>query len=138
MIETMEKEIKLFSGEKIKVNFENLREYRKYQTYKLSQSILFILSIALLFVGIVFFYMGFEVHTIYMIYSLIVLSVSLAFIKLVVLIIPHYKKFKYKLIIRQIKNNGWKIENSNNKTGHIKYSIDGEGFSVYVFNKRTK
>ena len=73
-----------------------------------------------------------------MIYSLISLIISLMATKLFTLLIPYYKKFKYRIVIRQIKKNGWRIENSNDKTGPLKYSINGEGFSVYVFNKRTK
>ena len=137
MDDIITKNIKLFSGDKIEVNFQSLNECRKYKAYRISTAILCCLTILLFVLGILFFVASIE-NSIYIIYSVIVLLISIGAMKLYMFLIPYYNKFKYKIVIRQIKNNGWRIENSNNKTGHIKYSIKGEGYSVYVFNKRTK
>ena len=44
-----------------------------------------------------------------------------------------YNYYKYDLIIKEIKKKKFRLEYSNDRTGHIKYSKNGEGHSIYVF-----
>ena len=44
-----------------------------------------------------------------------------------------YNYFKYDLIIKEIKKKKYRLEYSNDRTGHIRYSKNGEGHSIYVF-----
>ena len=44
-----------------------------------------------------------------------------------------YNYYKYDLIIKEIKKKKYRLEYSNDRTGHIKYSKNGEGHSIYVF-----
>ena len=44
-----------------------------------------------------------------------------------------YNYFKYDLIIKEIKKNKYRIDYSNDRTGHIRYTKKGEGHSIDVF-----
>ena len=44
-----------------------------------------------------------------------------------------YNYYKYDLIINEIKKKKYRLEYSNDRTGHIKYFKNGEGHSIYVF-----
>ena len=44
-----------------------------------------------------------------------------------------YNYYKYDLIIKEIKKNKYRIDYSNDRTGHIRYTKKGEGHSIYVF-----
>ncbi len=44
-----------------------------------------------------------------------------------------FNNYKYDLIIKEIKKKKYRIDYSNDRTGHIKYTKKGEGYSIYVF-----
>jgi hypothetical protein len=44
-----------------------------------------------------------------------------------------YNYYKYDLIINEIKKNKYRLDYSNDRTGHIRYTKKGEGHSIYVF-----
>ena len=44
-----------------------------------------------------------------------------------------YNYYKYDLIIKEVKKKKYRLEYSNDRTGHIRYSKNGEGHSIYVF-----
>ena len=127
--------VKLFSGGKFDLLLANDGELNKYKNKRMTLIILIIIALISMMLTIVLLIASFE--NVYLILiSLAFAAISLIAFKIYSILELKFWKYKYILIIEQIKKNGWKLENSNDETGHIKYSIDGDGHSIYVFKKR--
>lgn len=127
---------KLFSGGKFELKFTTQEDYKKYTNKRLTLIILILTAFLSFLLTIIFLISSFE--NVYLILVSLALGIlSLISVKLYSILEIRFLKYKYRLVIEQIKTNEWKLENSNDETGHIKYSIDGDGHSIYVFKKRT-
>lgn len=127
---------KLFYGGKFELKFVTNEDYKKYANKRLILIILILTALISFLLTIIFLFSSFE--NVYLILVSLGFGIlSLVSVKLYSILEIRFWKYKYRLVIEQIKTNGWKLENSNDETGHIKYSIDGDGHSIYVFKKRT-
>jgi len=126
--------IKLYKGGKFTLTFNNEIEHKNY----LKNKYLCIFTLVIFFItfitGLILLIFSLnKLHTVIFITCFILLLISLLLTRVYDYLAKKFKYYKFNLILNEIKKNNWRVDYSNESTGHITYSYKGVRKSIYVF-----
>lgn len=122
----------LYTGGRFIVSFSDENDYKIYKKEKSIYVGMLSIIFLTFFVAVLFFILMLKNGDmiLWLIGSLLLMVLET---KVFDPIERRFNYYKYDLIVKEIKKKKYRLEYSNDRTGHIKYSKNGEGYSIYVF-----
>lgn len=130
----MNKEVmlSLHTGGSYIVTFNEEKDYEIFKKER-SKYIGMIIAILVTFILLILSFILILNSDKFIIAFIVILLIMALETKIFNIIEKRFNYYKYDLIIKEIKKNKYRIDYSNDRTGHIRYTKKGEGHSIYVF-----
>ena len=124
--------LSLHTGGSFIVTFNDEKDYEIFKKER-SKYIGMIIAIFITFMLLILSFILMLNSDKFIIFFIIILLIMVLEAKIFNIIEKRFNNYKYDLIIKEIKKKKYTLNYSNVKTGHISYSIKGEGYSIDVF-----